>query len=85
MPLDKLLKTDYQLAPILWFHQKHKEGEGVGSYFPYILLNEIPLKEIQTMFLQLAKLSGRVLPADVCPDRAHYVKNHRSTVLRENR
>ena len=58
MPLDKLLKTDYQRAPILWFHQKHKEGEGVGSYFPYILLTEIPLKEMQTMFLQLAKLSG---------------------------
>ena len=81
--------TDYQRALILWFHQKHKEREegdgGRGSYSPYILLNEIPLKEIQTIFLQLAKLSGRVLPADLCTDHAHYVKNHRSTVLRENR
>ena len=45
---------------------------GGGSYFPYILLNEI-----QTMFSQLAKRSARVLPADLCTDHAHYVKNHR--------
>ena len=51
-----------------------------GSYFPYILLNEI-----QTMFLQLAKRSARVLSADLCTDHAHYVKNHRSTVLRKNK
>ena len=51
---------------------------GGGSYFPYILLNEI-----QTMFSQLAKRSARVLPADLCTDHAHDVKNHRSTVLRE--
>ena len=50
------------------------------SYFPYILLTEI-----QTMFSQLAKQSARVLPADFCTDHAHYVKNHRSTVLRENK
>ena len=47
---------------------------------PYILLNEI-----QTMFSQLAKRSARVLPADLCTDHAHYVKNHRSTVLRKNK
>ena len=41
-----------------------------GSYFLYILLNEI-----QTMFSQLAKRSARVLPADLCTDHAHYVKN----------
>ena len=51
-----------------------------GSYFPYILLNEIP-----TMFSQLAKRSARLLPADLCTDHAHYVKNHRSTVLRRNK
>ena len=46
------------------------EGGGVGgSYFPYILLNEI-----QMMFSQLAKRSARVLPADLCTDHAHYVK-----------
>ena len=50
-----------------------------GSYFPYILLNEI-----QTMFSQLAKRSAKVLPADLCTDHAHYVKIHRSTVLRRN-
>ena len=50
------------------------------SYFPYTLLNEI-----QTMFSQLAKRSARVLPADLCTDHAHYVKNHRSTVLRKNK
>ena len=37
------------------------------------------------MFSQLAKRSARVLPADLCTDRAHYVKNHRSTVLRKNK
>ena len=49
-------------------------GGGGGGYFSYILLNEIPLKEIQTMFLQLAKLSGRVLPADLCTDHARYLR-----------
>ena len=58
------------------FIKNTRKGRGVGSYFSYILLNEIPLKEIQTMFLQLAKLSGRVLRADLCTDHAHYVKNH---------
>ena len=53
---------------------------GGGSYFPYILLNEI-----QTMFSQLAKRSAKVLPADLCTDHAHYVKNHRSTVLRRSK
>ena len=53
------------------------QGRG-GSYFPYIILNEI-----QTMFSQLAKRSAKVLPADLCKDHAHYVKNHRSTVLRK--
>ena len=37
------------------------------------------------MFSQLAKRSARVLPADLCTDHAHYVKNHRSTVLRRNK
>ena len=53
-------------------------GRG-GSYFPYILLSEI-----QTMLSQLAKRSARVLPADLCTDHAHYVKTHRSTVLRKS-
>ena len=34
----------------------------------YILLNEIS---------QLVKRSARFLPADLCTDHAHYVKNHR--------
>ena len=51
-----------------------------GSYFPYILLNEI-----QTMFSQLAKRSARVLPADLCTDHAHYVKIRRLTVLGRNK
>ena len=56
-------------------------GRGGGSYyFPYILLNEI-----QTMFSQLAKRSAKVLPADLCTDHAHYVKNHRSTVFRRTK
>ena len=37
------------------------------------------------MFSQLAKQSARVLPADLCTDHAHYVKIHRSTVLRRNK
>ena len=58
--------------------EKHKIDKfsfgrpGGRSYFPYILLNEI-----QTMFSQLARRSARVLPADLCTDHAHYVKNHR--------
>ena len=55
-------------------------GGGRGSYFPYILFNEI-----QTMFSQLAKRSARVLPADLSTDHAHYVKNHRLTVSRRNK
>ena len=46
------------------------EGGG-GSYFPYIS--------------HLAKQSARVLPGDLCTDHAHYVKIHRSTVLRRNK
>ena len=37
------------------------------------------------MFSQLAKRSARVLPADLCTDHAHYVKIHRSMVLRRNK
>ena len=37
------------------------------------------------MFSRLAKRSARVLPADLSTDHAHYVKNHRSTVLRRNK
>ena len=37
------------------------------------------------MFSQLAKRSARFLPADLCTDHAHYVKNHKSTVLRRNK
>ena len=37
------------------------------------------------MFSQLAKRSATVLPADLYTDHAHYVKNHRSTVLRKNK
>ena len=51
----------------------------MGDYFPYILLNEI-----QTMFSQLAKRSAKVLPADLCTDYVHYVKNHRLTVRNKN-
>ena len=54
--------------------------QGGGSYFPYILLDEI-----QTMFSQLAKQSAKALPADLCTDDAHYVKIRRSTVLRGNK
>ena len=53
---------------------------GGGSYFPYILLNEI-----QMMFSQLAKRSARVLASGFGTDHAHYVKIHRSTVLRRNK
>ena len=53
---------------------------GRGSFFPYILLNEI-----QMMFSQLAKRSARVLPADLCTDHAHYIKIYRSMVLRKNK
>ena len=37
------------------------------------------------LFSQLAKRSARVLPADLCTDHAHCVKNHRSTVLRRSK
>ena len=61
-------------------YSKDKGQEQGESYFPYILLNEI-----QTMFPQLVKRSARVSPADLCTYHAHYVKNHRSTVLRRNK
>ena len=47
----------------LAYRETHKianQGGRGGSYFPYILLNEI-----QTMFSQLAKRSARVLLADL--------------------
>ena len=37
------------------------------------------------MLSQLAKRSPRLLPADLSTDHAHYVKNHRSTVLRRTK
>ena len=45
----------------------------------------LPIHSLQAMFSQLAKRSAKVLPADLCTDHAHYVKNHRSTVLRKNK
>ena len=48
---------------------------GEGSYFPYILLNEIEM-----MFSQLAKQSSRVLPAVLCTDVVHYIINQRYNV-----
>ena len=63
----------------LYLHTTNMKTRG-GSYFPHTLLNEI-----QTMFSELAKRSARVLPADLCTDHAHYVKIHRSTVLRRNK
>ena len=65
---------------LLQANSLHRAACRGGDYFPYILLNEI-----QTMFSQLSKRSARVLPADLCTDLAHYVKNHRSTVLRRNK
>ena len=44
----------------LWLKAVRLQSGAEGSYFPYILLNEI-----QTMFSQLAKRSARVLPADL--------------------
>ena len=70
----------FLLIPLLYPFISMNDDQGRGSYFPHILLNEI-----QTMFSQLAKQSARVLPADLCTDHAHYVKNHRSTVLRRNK
>ena len=70
----------FLLIPLLYPFISMNDHQGRGSYFPHILLNEI-----QTMFSQLAKQSARVLPADLCTDHAHYVKNHRSTVLRRNK
>ena len=70
-----------RLKRIIVLAYTHQEGGGgVGRHFPYILLNEI-----QTMFSDLAKQSARALPADLCTDHAHYVKNHKSTVLRRNK
>ena len=55
---------------------------GEGSYFPYILLNEMEM-----MFSQLAKQSSRVLPAVLCTDVAHCIINQRYNVniLRRNK
>ena len=53
-----------------------KPGGGGGSYFPYILLNEI-----QMMFHNLKSDQQRSCQRI----HAHYVKIHRSTVLRRNK
>ena len=55
------------------------------TFTPYMDCFYILLNEIQTMFSQLAKPSARLLLADLCTDHAHYVKNHRSMVLRKNK
>ena len=39
------------------------------------------MKNPKDVLTLLAKWSGKVLPVDLCTDHAHYVKNHRSTVL----
>ena len=70
---------DHKCGEDIKIYFSYIRGSG-GSYFPYILLNEI-----QTMFSQLAKRSARVLPTDLCTDHAHYIKNHRSAVLRRNK
>ena len=70
------------LAGEKWAYMHVDQGGrrgGGGSYFPYILLNEI-----QTMFSQLAKRSAKVLLADLCTNHAHYVKIHRSTTWPRN-
>ena len=54
----------------------NRRGGGGGSYFSYILLNEI-----QTMFSQLAKPISKGLASGFVTDHAHYVKNHRLTVV----
>ena len=58
-------------------------GEGWGGGGGLLPIHS--LNEIQTMFSHFAKRSARVLPVDSCIDRAHYVKVHRSTVLRRNK
>ena len=81
-PISKYVQGFWYFAG-LWSHEIQVNpggGGGRGNYFPYILLNEI-----QTIFSQLAKQSARFLPADLCTDYAHYVKNHKSTVLRRNK
>ena len=55
-------------------------GGGIGSYFPYILLNDI-----QTMFSQLAKRQSKALPADLCTDRTHNIIAKRQRFLRRNK
>ena len=85
----KFAKGFYKTSKIvraLWLAERSvcmrvcKHGCRVKITRTYILLNEI-----QTMFSQLAKRSASVLPADLYTDHAHYVKNHRSTVLRRNK
>ena len=39
------------------------------------------MKNPNDVLTLLAKWSAKVLPVDLCTDHAHYVKNHRSTVL----
>lgn len=63
---------------LFWF--KVSIGKPGGSYFLYILLNEI-----RTMFSLLAWWSSRVLPAGLFTDHAHYVINQTSTVLRRKK
>ena len=43
------------------------------------------MKNPNDVLTLLAKWSAKVLPVDLCTDHAHYVKNHRSTVLGRNK
>ena len=50
-----------------------------------IFFQKVAEIQIQTMFSQLALRSARFLPADLCTDHAHYVKNHKSTPREETK
>ena len=75
-----MLSVQNNCHPRYCSKQEGRGGGGGGSYFSYILLNEI-----QTMFSQLAKPISKGLASGFVIDHAHYVKNHRLTVLRRNK
>ena len=70
-----------QQTPQLWMKGKGKgRGRGGGGK----LLPIHSLKWNPNNVLTTCKAISKVLPADLCTDHAHYVKIHRSTVLRRN-
>ena len=76
-PMDSLVTINVGKILQFIFHISGGGGEATSRTF-----SKMKSKQ-RSHYLQ--RNQQRVLPADLCTDHAHYVKNHRSTVLRRNK